>query len=205
MEHLNDAFITLKKEGESLFKDRGSKFYGYAFHAKTEEEVKNKLDALRAEHKQARHVCYAYILDTDGYVVRANDDGEPSHSAGTPILNQIKSEELVQILVAVVRYFGGTKLGVSGLINAYKIAAEEAIEQATKQTLYKTEDITVRAPFEAMNDVMRLTNNEGVTLVEQHYEEDVTITLNVRLSSMPMLLNELKELHRVTIESKPVE
>ncbi len=202
MEPINDEFTTINNPGQSLFKDRGSKFYGYAFNANSEEQVKEHLSTIKAEHKQARHICYAYQLDTAGLTIRANDDGEPSHSAGTPILNQIKSAELVETIVAVVRYFGGTKLGVSGLINAYKTAAEEAIKQATTKIIYKTENVILSAPFDAINDVMRLTKLEGVKLVNQQYGNEVSITLNVRLSMMEHLSKELKELHRIKVDSE---
>lgn len=125
-----DEYLTISKPSEGLFKDRGSKFLAFAYPVSSEDEIKEIQEHLRSEYHDARHHCYAYMLGKDKNVFRANDDGEPSSTAGKPILGQIKSYDLTNILIVVIRYFGGTKLGVSGLINAYKTAAEEALKNA---------------------------------------------------------------------------
>ena len=124
-----DEYLTISKPSEGLFKDRGSKFIAFAYPVSTEEEIKEIQEKLRSDYHDARHHCYAYMLGKDKNVFRANDDGEPSSTAGKPILGQIKSYDLTNILIIVIRYFGGTKLGVSGLINAYKTAADDSIDR----------------------------------------------------------------------------
>ena len=126
---MEDSFKAIASTFEGLYKEKGSKFFAFAFPVKDEKQVKEHIDSLKKIHFDARHHCYAYILGADKSKTRANDDGEPAHTAGTPILNQIRSSGLTNILVVVVRYFGGTKLGVPGLINAYKLAACEVISQ----------------------------------------------------------------------------
>ena len=128
---MQDSFLTIGQPAEGLYKEKGSKFIGLAFPVKTEDEVKERLEETRKTYYDARHHCYAYILGHEGTQFRANDDGEPNHSAGDPILGQIRSKELTNTLVIVVRYFGGTKLGVSGLINAYKTAAALALDNTS--------------------------------------------------------------------------
>ena len=125
---MTNRFLTISKESESLYKEKGSKFIGIAVPTNNEEDVKEHLEAIKKKYYDARHHCYAYVLNPEGTQTRANDNGEPKHSAGDPILGQIKSKELTNTLVLIVRYFGGTKLGVRGLISAYKTAAKEALE-----------------------------------------------------------------------------
>ncbi len=199
MGDIKDTFTTILKEGTSLYKEKGSKFIGYAFHAANEEDAKIGLEEIRKEHHQSRHVCYGYILDLEEQIVRANDDGEPSHSAGTPILNQIKSAELVQTVVAVVRYFGGTKLGVSGLITAYKSAAKDAIDQASFKTIYKTTEVIVTVPFDDVNAVMRITKRDEVAITDQVYTDQCSVHLNIRDGVLDQLVKQLKTLHRAQI------
>ena len=200
MGSIKDTYTTIQNEGSSLYKEKGSKFFGYAFHATSENEAKSKLDQIRQEHHQSRHVCYAYILDFDEQLQRANDDGEPSHSAGTPILNQIKSFELVQCVVAVVRYFGGTKLGVSGLITAYKTAAKEALEDAQFETIYRTTNVEVSVPFEDVNAVMRMTKTNEVAITDQVYTDVCTVHLVIRDGYLDYLIKQLQKLHRANIK-----
>ena len=130
------SYWTITQSSDGFFKDRGSKFHSYAFPVESEEEVKMALEALRKEYYDARHHCYAYVLGMEQQQTRANDDGEPGHSAGDPILGQIRSFGPTNVLVVVIRYFGGTKLGVGGLIQAYKTAAEDALQKVIKQEIY---------------------------------------------------------------------
>lgn len=198
-------FKTLAKAGEGLFKDRGSKFLGFATHVTSEEEVKEFLAELRKQYYDARHHCYAYVLGADRKTFRANDDGEPNHSAGDPILGQINSKELTDTLVVVIRYFGGTKLGVSGLINAYKLAAEEALDNAAIITVEVQNEILLQYGYDDTNEVMRLVNELNINIVDQKFEAScelkgtIKINLSEQLESKVQLLNDLG--HKINLEA----
>lgn len=174
-----DSFQTIGETTESLFKDRGSKFIGYAIPVSNEDEVKTQLEQLRELHPSARHVCYAYILGSNSETYRANDDGEPNGSAGLPILNQIRSKEITNVLVAVVRYFGGTKLGVSGLIHAYKEAAKQALDLSTVITTVMKASIRLRFPHSSIGDVERTIRQNNYEISEQHFGMDCEWTVQV--------------------------
>lgn len=169
---MSQSFQTISTATESLFKDRGSKFVGFAFPVNSVDEVKAKLDHVRSLHPTSRHVCYAYQLGIDGSVYRANDDGEPNGSAGLPILNQIKSKEVTNTLVAVVRYFGGTKLGVSGLINAYKEAAKNALDQSEIVVRIPIAMVSIQFPHSSIGRVERLIRQHGWTIKNQEFGMD---------------------------------
>jgi uncharacterized YigZ family protein len=176
---MSQAFRTISEPTEGLFKDRGSKFVAYAFPISNVDEVKPHLDALRTEHPSARHVCYAYQIGTDGNDYRANDDGEPNGSAGLPILNQIKSKDVTNTLVAVVRYFGGTKLGVSGLINAYKEAAKDALEKAVTVQKVPTTKINLQFPYSNIGEVKRVIRQQGWVISDRYFGMDCKWTIEV--------------------------
>lgn len=182
-------FKTILTGGQSLYKDKGSKFLGFAFHVKDEEEVKSRLNELRKEYYDARHHCYAYVLGSDRKNLRANDDGEPNHSAGDPILGQIHSRELTNTLIVVIRYFGGTKLGVGGLINAYKIAAEESLKSSTIVTEIVKQSIDLKYSYDVTNEVMRLVNELNIDIVDQEFTTDCLLKGQVRID----LVSELKK------------
>ena len=150
------SFKTIKSSTEGLYKEKGSKFISLAMPVSNTDEVNKNLSAIRKKYHDARHHCYAYILNAEADVIRANDDGEPNHSAGDPILGQIKSFNLTNVLVVVVRYFGGTKLGVSGLINAYKTSTKNALEEAAVITRKVTREITILFPYQSTHEVMKL-------------------------------------------------
>lgn len=175
------SYLTISTSGRSLFKDRGSKFIGIALHVTSEKEVKHELELLRKEFHDARHHCYAYVLGSDRSEFRANDDGEPNHSAGDPILGQIHSKNLTDTLIVVVRYFGGTKLGVSGLINAYKLAAEEALVNADIEKVIVKKDIKLTYPYDSTNEVMRLVSDLEIQIVDQVFESDCALIGKVRI------------------------
>ena len=197
-------FKTLSKGGEGLFKDRGSKFLGFAIHINSEEDVKGALAELRKQYYDARHHCYAYVLGAERKTFRANDDGEPNHSAGDPILGQINSKELTDTLVVVIRYFGGTKLGVSGLINAYKLAAEEALDNATVISVDVQNEIIIQYGYDDTNEVMRLVNDMNISIVDQKFEAScelkgaIKVNLREQLESKVQLLNDLG--HKIDLE-----
>lgn len=189
-----DTYLTLARPATGLFRDRGSKFLAYAYPVKTEEEAMEKVENLRQEHFKARHHCFAYRLGRDGNRFRANDDGEPSGTAGRPILGQIDSFGLTDLVVVVVRYFGGVKLGASGLIQAYKTSAAEALARAA--IIEKTVEIQYRLRFgyERMGDVMSALERSGLPMRDQQFGDTAEVTIAIRKSEAGAKLTELKAL-----------
>lgn len=178
---MTDEYRTLAGPSEeSLFKDRGSKFFGYAFPVQSEEEVKVRLEELRIQHSSARHFCYAFQLGVEKISYRANDDGEPSNSAGMPIYGQIQSFDITNVLIVSVRYFGGTKLGVGGLINAYRSSAKLAIEAS--KIVVKTINVRFRIsfPYDLMNKVMRIIKEKNIQIQDQILELNCTYVISIR-------------------------
>lgn len=178
----DDTYRTITKETEGYFRDKGSKFYAFAFPVSTEEEVKEKLAFLRKKYYDARHHCYAYQLGAEKTAYRINDDGEPSGSAGKPIFGRIQSNDLTNILIVVIRYFGGVKLGIPGLINAYKTVALEAIENNTISTHTINHIYELKYEYPIMNEVMRIIKEEALDTVYQQFEMTCTIHISVRRS-----------------------
>lgn len=191
---MDDTFLTLKTTSEGLYKEKGSKFLAFAFPVNDESEVKEHLDMLKKKYYDARHHCYAYILGKDQEQFRANDDGEPNHSAGDPILGQIRSANLTNTLIVVVRYFGGTKLGVGGLITAYKTAAAEAISANEIITDIVTGKITFQFDYLDMNDVMRLIKDYDLQILQQQFDNTCRIRLRVRQALMEEVESKLADI-----------
>lgn len=179
---MRDSFLSIADVSEGFYKEKGSKFLAFAFPVESEANVRERLDELRKTYYDARHHCYAYRLGHAGEHFRANDDGEPGHSAGDPILGQIKSRELTNALVVVIRYFGGTKLGVSGLIHAYKTAAAEALDQNKVVKHEITEWVRFTFPYEEMNKVMKLCKDLNLQIKEQGYAEQCILDATVVIS-----------------------
>lgn len=179
-----DHYRTIQAPTESLFKEKASKFFAYAFHVANEAAIAQRLEELKKKHYDARHHCYAWILGADGKQSRANDAGEPSNSAGKPILGQIVARDLTYTLVVVVRYFGGTKLGVGGLMQAYKTATAEALDLATVLEKQVSEQIVIRFAYPETNVVMRFLKQENLPVLGQDFEMDCSITTEVRLSEV---------------------
>ncbi|WP_373523254.1 YigZ family protein [Aquiflexum sp.] len=175
-----DTYLTLSDNSEGLYKEKGSKFLSFAFPVSNEDEIKEKLDFLRKEYYDARHHCYAYILGKDKVIFRANDDGEPNHSAGDPILGQIRSNELTNVLIVVVRYFGGVKLGVGGLISAYKIAAAEAISNNNIVEAIVKKKVLLQFDYLSMNDIMKVIKDFDLEIISQHFDNNCKMSLLVR-------------------------
>lgn len=198
---MQDTYRTIAAPAEGLYTEKRSKFIAIALPVRTVEEVKAHLAECQKKYFDARHVCYAYMLGHERKDFRANDNGEPSGTAGKPILGQINSNELTDILIMVVRYFGGIKLGTSGLIVAYKAAAAEAI--AAAEVIEKTVDETVSFLFEYpfMNDVMRIVKEEEPAIVEQGYDMDCRMTLRIRRSRMPRLRERLEKVETLRLET----
>lgn len=197
----DDTYHTIAGPSEGLYKEKGSKFLAFAYPVHNTDEVKQHLEALRKEYFDARHHCYAYILGPTKDVYRVNDDGEPSGTGGRPIHGQLLSADLTDTLIVVVRYFGGVLLGASGLANAYKTAARDAIEHA--EIVEKTIDVRYRLQFEyvLMNDVMRIVKEFGLTPMNQDYNLDCRLELSVRQSQSVRLYDALAKLRAVTIET----
>lgn len=177
----DDNYFTITGPSTSEFRDRGSRFLALAYPVKSEAEVKVILQTTRKEHPQANHVCYAFRLTTDPTVFRSSDDREPSGSAGKPILAAIQSKGLTEILVVVIRYFGGTLLGVPGLINAYRTAASEALEKSKIEEKWVMQGYVIRFTYELSSAVHQLLQNMNVKIHEQSYAERCTITFDIRL------------------------
>lgn len=198
-----DSFLTIKKASEGFYKEKGSKFLAFAFPVSTEDQIKEIQKGLRKQYYDARHHVYAFRLGLDKKVFRASDDGEPANSSGPPILGQIKSYDLTNILIVVIRYFGGTKLGVPGLINAYKTAAADAIENA--KIIEKTDDAIVDVFFEypQMNDVMRIAKEENVNQLEHDFQAKCRLRFSIRRSLKDQVLDKFKLIHQ--IDFKEVE
>jgi len=177
----NDTYKTITKASkEVLFKDKNSKFFGYAFPVSSEDNVKSILEKLKKQHHSARHWCYAYQLGTENISYRANDDGEPNNSAGMPIYGQIQSFDVTNVLVVVVRYFGGVKLGVGGLINAYKTAAQLALESSKIITRTINKTYLIKFDYKNMNKVMRVIKEKQLKILDQKLELDCQIQISVR-------------------------
>lgn len=195
-----DVYRTIAAPAEGIYTEKRSKFIAIALPVRTVDEVKALLEEYQKKYYDARHVCYAYMLGPQRKDFRANDNGEPSGTAGKPILGQINSNELTDILIIVVRYFGGIKLGTNGLIVAYKAAAAEAL--AAAEVVEKTVDECIRFWFEYpfMNDVMRVVKEEGPEIVEQGYDMDCRMTLRIRSSLMPRLRARLEKVETLRIE-----
>ena len=197
----DDTYRTIKGPSEGLYKEKGSKFLAFAYPVRSIEEVKNHLDKLRKDYFDARHHCYAYILGATKEAWRANDDGEPSGTGGRPIYGQLLSADLTDTLIVVVRYFGGILLGASGLANAYKVAARDAIEHA--EIIEKTIDIRYRLHFEyaLMNDVMRIIKEFGLVPLNQDFNLDCRLDVEVRQSQSVRFSDAIINLRAVKIET----
>jgi uncharacterized YigZ family protein len=187
----SDTYLTLDGPGTGIYKEKGSRFLAFAYPAADEEEAKALLAQLRKQYYDARHVCYAYAFGRNGAVSRANDDGEPGHSAGTPILGQIRSRELTDVLVAVVRYFGGTKLGVGGLVQAYKTAAAEALDQAPKAERHYAQILQLAFDYPQMNAVMKVVKDHSLEVLSQDFQLRCQMALRVRESLLEPVLASL--------------
>lgn len=193
--NITDEYFTIKDNiSEGFYSEKRSKFLAFAFHVTTEEEIKEIVSEYRKKYYDARHVCWAYMLGAQRTEFRANDDGEPSSTAGKPILGQINKNELTDILIIVVRYYGCVNLGTSGLIVAYRTAAAEAIANAEVIKLYDEEVVTYDFPYVMMNDVMKIIKDMSPRIVNQTYDNTCEIQLSIRKSQAPLLKSRLEKL-----------
>jgi len=198
---MDDLYKTITKPSiETLFKDRNSKFYGYAFPVTEEASVKDFLEFLRKKHHTARHFCYAWQLGTESVRFRANDDGEPSNSAGMPIYGQIQSFEVTNILVVSVRYFGGTKLGVGGLINAYRASARLTLESSAIEEKTIDDSFQLNFQYDLMSKVLRILKENSITITHQMLEMDCEMIIAVRKSHTQKVVKIFETLYKVEIK-----
>ncbi|MCQ2188845.1 MAG: YigZ family protein [Paludibacteraceae bacterium] len=197
---MEDKYLTISAPSEGLYKEKGSKFIAFAIPVSNVEQIKEILETKRKEHHDARHVCYAYILGVDKADYRANDDGEPSGTAGRPILGALLSAGVTNVMIAVVRYFGGTKLGTSGLINAYKEASTDALQAA--EIIEKTVDVEIHVTFDylVMNDVMKIIKDVAPQVLSQQFDNDCKMVLSIRQGDAPNLIERLEKVESLRID-----
>ena len=195
----DDTYLTIDSSSEGIYKDKGSKFLAFAYPVSTENDLKQHLTFLKKEHHSARHHCWAYRLGKDGEQWRANDDGEPSNSAGKPILGQIQSKGLSNVGVIVVRYFGGTLLGVSGLMHAYKEATVDALNNATIIEVQIECEHKVSFTFETMNEVMKVLKDNLAKITSQTYDNKCSIHFKIRKMNESSVLEALEKIEGVDV------
>lgn len=200
---IKDTYKTINKnfEGE-IYKEKGSKFIGFAYPVKTEGDITKYIEELRAKHHKARHWCYAWRLGMQDYSFRANDDGEPNNSAGQPIYGQLLSHDVTNTLVIVVRYYGGTKLGVGGLINAYRTAANSVLDISDIKTKTINSIFKINFAYKDLNKVMRITNDNNVEIIEKIMEFDCDFTLSVRKKNTKKVVNALENLRCINFKKE---
>lgn len=198
---MEDTYRTITNQSEGLYKEKGSKFIAFAFPVQTEEQIKDYITLLKDEYFDARHHCYAYVLGARKDKFRMNDDGEPSSTAGKPIYGQILSNDLTDILIVVIRYFGGTKLGVPGLINAYKTAAADAIANAEIVERTVNRVFTIQYDYIVMNSVMKVIKECNPEVLDRRFENLCTMVLSIRESEADALLARLEKVETLTLIS----
>ena len=196
----SDIYKTIKKPSQGIFRDKGSKFIALAYPVNDQESVKTIIENIRKEYHDARHHCYAYMIGYQRVVWRINDDGEPSGTAGKPILGQINSNALTNILIVVIRYFGGTLLGVPGLINAYKTAAAEAINNAEIIECTVQDHYEINFPYSSMNDVMKILKDESAGQYDQIFDLHCKMVINFRLSSNEKIIGRLSRIDKLKLK-----
>lgn len=196
-----DTYKTIERAPKPvLFKDKNSKFFGYAFPVINETEIKTRIEEVKKLHHAARHWCYAYQIGTESILYRTNDDGEPNNSAGMPIYGQIQSFELTNILIVVVRYFGGVKLGVGGLINAYKSTAKLTLETASIVEKTINIEYLISFDYKNMNTVMRIIKEKSLNIINQKLELDCQITISVRKNNADSIFKTFNRLYEIKIK-----
>ena len=193
----SDIYRTVKNCSTATYKDKGSRFIGFAYPVSNQEDIKPIIDNLKKEYHDARHHCYAYMLGYQRLIWRVNDDGEPSGTAGKPILGQINSAGLTNILIVVVRYFGGILLGVPGLINAYKTAASEAISNGEIIELQVKDYYNLNFPYSAINDVMKILKEEGAGQKDQVFDTECSMEINFRFKSSEKIISRLSRIENL--------
>jgi len=195
-----DTYLTIEAKSESVFRDRGSKFLGYAYPIISDQDIKNIIADLKKEHPKANHHCWAIRWSTDRSVFKLNDDGEPSGTAGRPILNTLLSKNITNVAVVVVRYFGGTLLGVPGLINAYKSATELTLVEAKIIEKTVNDVYTIVFGYLQMNEVMRIVKDDNLQLLEQAFDNSCSIKVSVRKMQVEQVISKLQKLTSIKVK-----
>ena len=196
----NDTYLTIEKPVEGIFRDRGSKFLGFAYPINSEADIKLLLTGLKNEHPKANHHCWAMRLGIDRSVFRINDDGEPSGTAGRPILNTLLSRNITNVLVVVVRYFGGTLLGVPGLINAYRTVTEEALINANVIEKTLKDIYTIQFDYQQMNDIMRIIKEDNLNVLDQQFDNSCIIKIEIRRMQVNQSISKFEKMGGVVIK-----
>lgn len=196
----DDTYLTIEKPAEGDFRDRGSKFLSFAYPVNSEADIKPVLAQLKIKHPKANHHCWAMRLGTDRSVFRINDDGEPSGTAGRPILNVLLSKNITNIIVIVVRYFGGTLLGVPGLINAYRTAAEEALLRANIIEKTINDIYTIGFEYQYMNEVMRIIKEDSLTVLNQQFDNNCSVKISIRKMQVNRSITKFEKVENVVIK-----
>ncbi len=196
----DDTYLTIEKPVEGDFRDRGSKFLSFAYPINSEADIKPILAQLKIEHPKANHHCWAMRLGTDRSVFRVNDDGEPSGTAGRPILNVLLSKNITNIIVIVARYFGGTLLGVPGLINAYRTAAEEALKVANVVEKTINDIYTIGFEYQHMNEVMRIIKDDNLTVLSQQFDNACSVKISIRKMQVNRSISKFEKIENVVIK-----
>ncbi|MDD2635062.1 MAG: YigZ family protein [Bacteroidales bacterium] len=194
-----DVFLTIENQTEGFYSNKGSKFFSFAYPVLSEDEIKAIQQVLRKKYHGSRHQVYAFILGSDKEFYRASDDGEPANSSGMPVLGQIRSFNLTNILIVVVRYFGGTKLGIPGLINAYKNAAKDALDKAKIITKYITKEAELNFNYDEIAFVMKTLDDANADINKQTFLENCKINFSIRLSKFDNLIDNLRKNHKIEI------
>jgi uncharacterized YigZ family protein len=195
----SDEYKTITQPSQGTFRDKGSRFLAFAYPVANEQEIKQQLDTLRKQYYDATHHCYAYVLGFDKSAFRINDDGEPSGTAGRPIYGQLLSADLTNTLIVVIRYYGGTNLGVPGLIHAYKTATIEALQNATIVTRIVKEVYQIEYPYEAMNDVMKIVKDEILEVINSDFGMKCVIRLAIRHSQVDRIKGKFSKINQLII------
>jgi len=193
-------YKTIRQVSEGSYKEKGSKFFSFAFPVCNEAEIKGILDDLKKKYHDARHHCYAWCLGPDREHYRANDAGEPANSAGAPILGQIRSSDLTNILIVVIRYFGGTKLGIPGLIRAYRASAASALDNAEIITTSVTFNYKLNFTYPVLDNVMKIIKTENIKISQQVFEMECTIMVSIRQADKERIINKLKAIETMEID-----
>jgi uncharacterized YigZ family protein len=199
MSEVSDRYYSVELPSKGVFKSKGSKFYGYLFHCEDEESFKVQLDFIKTQESSARHYCWALRIDPEAIIERSSDDGEPAHTAGTPILRALLSHDLVNIGCVVVRYFGGTKLGVPGLIEAYGTAAEDAIGENIRVKKWLTEKLILQFSYDQLSYVERMVKQADLHVVERKQGLSLTYTLEVVQSQYEEIKDQFEKNHHITL------
>jgi uncharacterized YigZ family protein len=189
---IRDSYLTIALPAKGEYKEKGSKFIAYSFPLNADTELEGIIESIKNEHPKARHYCYAYRIGTDMNKFRTNDDGEPSGTAGKPILGQIQSFNLTNVLVVVVRYFGGTKLGASGLINAYKSATKEALDNSSEIEKYIKASYILHFNYDQMGHILSVIKDNNIDITQKSFDEECQITIEMRLSEVKEKILKLK-------------